>query len=58
MGRQVSLRELFGKRREEDAAWSVHNHHSDGAGTPGYQEGPPPMKNEALEILFRSARGA
>lgn len=28
MGRQVSLRELFGQQREQDAAWSVQNHHS------------------------------
>ncbi|OCK78601.1 PH domain-like protein [Lepidopterella palustris CBS 459.81] len=28
MGRQVSLRELFGKQRERDAGWSVHDHHS------------------------------
>lgn len=28
MGRQLSLRELFGKQREEDSAWSVKAHHS------------------------------
>lgn len=28
MGRQLSLRELFGQQREQDAAWSVHDHHS------------------------------
>lgn len=28
MGRQLSLRELFGQQREQDAAWSVHNHHT------------------------------
>ncbi|KAF2205583.1 PH domain-like protein [Delitschia confertaspora ATCC 74209] len=33
MGRQVSLRELFGQQRESDADWSVHDHHS-AAATP------------------------
>jgi hypothetical protein len=28
MGRQLSLRELFGQVREQDDGWSVHNHHS------------------------------
>ncbi|KAF9694948.1 hypothetical protein EKO04_007159 [Ascochyta lentis] len=28
MGRQLSLRELFGQQRQQDAAFSVHNHHS------------------------------
>ncbi|KAJ4366989.1 hypothetical protein N0V83_007519 [Neocucurbitaria cava] len=28
MGRQLSLRELFGQQREQDAGFSVHNHHS------------------------------
>jgi hypothetical protein len=28
MGRQISLRELFGKQREQDSAWSVHIHNS------------------------------
>ncbi|OCL04695.1 PH domain-like protein [Glonium stellatum] len=28
MGRQLSLRELFGQQRVQDAGWSVHNHHS------------------------------
>jgi Dcp1-like decapping family len=29
MGRQLSLRELFGKQREEDSGFSIHDHHSD-----------------------------
>ena len=28
MGRQLSLRELFGQQRQQDAAFSVHDHHS------------------------------
>jgi hypothetical protein len=28
MGRQLSLRELFGQQREQDAGFSVHNHNS------------------------------
>ena len=28
MGRQLSLRELFGRQRAQDAGWSVQNHHS------------------------------
>ena len=28
MGRQLSLRELFGQQRQQDAGFSVHNHHS------------------------------
>ena len=28
MGRQLSLRELFGQQREQDAGFSVHDHHS------------------------------
>jgi len=28
MGRQLSLRELFGQQRTQDAGWSLHNHHS------------------------------
>ncbi|OCK87112.1 PH domain-like protein, partial [Cenococcum geophilum 1.58] len=27
MGRQLSLRELFGQQRTQDAGWSLHNHH-------------------------------
>ncbi|KAJ9642940.1 hypothetical protein H2199_004462 [Coniosporium tulheliwenetii] len=27
MGRQLSLQELFGQQREQDAGWSVHMHH-------------------------------
>jgi hypothetical protein len=28
MGRQLSLRELFGQQRAQDSGWSVQNHHS------------------------------
>ncbi|KAJ8104745.1 hypothetical protein OPT61_g10595 [Boeremia exigua] len=28
MGRQLSLRELFGQQRQQDAGFSVHDHHS------------------------------
>jgi hypothetical protein len=28
MGRQLSLRELFGQQREQDAGFGVHNHHN------------------------------
>ncbi|KAF2087000.1 PH domain-like protein [Saccharata proteae CBS 121410] len=28
MGRQLSLRELFGQQREQDSGFSIHNHHA------------------------------
>lgn len=42
MGRQLSLRELFGQQREQDAAWSVQNHHSLGTIPSGHVLGATP----------------
>ncbi|KAF2715147.1 PH domain-like protein [Pleomassaria siparia CBS 279.74] len=49
MGRQLSLRELFGQQRVQDAAWSVHNHHSPSPG-PGL------TGNDVLGQLFMKAK--
>lgn len=45
MGRQLSLRQLFGVQREQDADWSVHNHHSK----------PHTPQDDVLGQLFRNA---
>ncbi|KAF2457199.1 hypothetical protein BDY21DRAFT_286470 [Lineolata rhizophorae] len=46
MGRQLSLRELFGQQRELDSGWSIHNHNS-----PARQ---PQFKNTPDTDFFRS----
>jgi hypothetical protein len=57
MGRQISLRQLFGQQREQDAGWSVHDHHSQG-NTPQQQPFPAaqPPPNDHLGQLFSKAR--
>ncbi|KAF1974539.1 PH domain-like protein [Bimuria novae-zelandiae CBS 107.79] len=51
MGRQLSLRELFGQQRTQDAAWSVVNHHNAHAGTPPQNSQP-----DMLAQLFMRAK--
>ncbi|KAF1837904.1 PH domain-like protein [Decorospora gaudefroyi] len=50
MGRQLSLRELFGQQREQDADFSIHNHNS--------HPMPPiaPAHPDVLGQLFRKAK--
>ncbi|KAF2474295.1 PH domain-like protein [Lindgomyces ingoldianus] len=55
MGRQLSLRELFGQQREQDAAWSVHNHHSPGLSS-GFAPTPDPAANKVVTQLFTKAK--
>ncbi|KAF2008808.1 PH domain-like protein [Aaosphaeria arxii CBS 175.79] len=50
MGRQLSLRELFGQQRESDAAWSVHNHHSQAPA-------PQPMSNSGFMPSMNAGGG-
>jgi hypothetical protein len=45
MGRQLSLRQLFGEQREQDAGWSVHSHPSK----------PQTPQNDILGQLFKNA---
>ena len=53
MGRQLSLRDLFGQQRTQDAAWSVINHHNAHAPPqPDLQSGQPDM----LSQLFMKAK--
>lgn len=58
MGRQVSLRELFGQQREQDAGFSVHSHNShpppSQAPQQGYNPGPP--QQDVLGQLFMKAK--
>ena len=56
MGRQLSLRELFGQQREQDAGFSVHSHN--GHPTPSqlqHQQGPP-AQQDVLGQLFMKAK--
>ncbi|KAL5380201.1 hypothetical protein DPSP01_008001 [Paraphaeosphaeria sporulosa] len=57
MGRQLSLRELFGQQRTQDAAWSVVNHHNTQALHQGYQPTPSPHSGQPdmLNQLFMRA---
>lgn len=57
MGRQISLRQLFGQQREQDSGWSVHDHHSHGH-TPQQGPYPParPVQDDVLGQLFSKAR--
>lgn len=52
MGRQLSLRELFGQQREQDAAWSVHDHHSPAV----KQSQTSTLQNDVLGQLFMKAK--
>ncbi|KAJ4302772.1 hypothetical protein N0V90_001663 [Kalmusia sp. IMI 367209] len=60
MGRQVSLRELFGQQRIQDSSWSVHNHHT--AHPEVYHHGfqptpsPQPAQTDVLSQLFLKAK--
>ncbi|PSN71612.1 PH domain-like protein, partial [Corynespora cassiicola Philippines] len=58
MGRQLSLRELFGQQREQDAAWSVHNHHTNQRNDTNFAANPNPMppQNDVLGQLFMKAK--
>ncbi|KAL1608324.1 hypothetical protein SLS60_003264 [Paraconiothyrium brasiliense] len=60
MGRQLSLRELFGQQRTQDSAWSVVNHHNAHAQTlhQGYQPTPSPHlgQPDMLSHLFMKAK--
>ncbi|KAF1998934.1 PH domain-like protein [Amniculicola lignicola CBS 123094] len=59
MGRQVSLRELFGQQRAQDAAWSVHQHNG-GAPMMVPEQGQEPTRQQVqinlLDQMFMSAR--
>lgn len=61
MGRQLSLRELFGQQREQDADFSLHNHHSQPTPhayphvyVPNQSSRPPPQ--DVLSQLFQKAK--
>lgn len=55
MGRQLSLRELFGKQREQDAGFSVHMHQSPPAKPmPQFQTTAPQFGTTADTDFFRS----
>ncbi|KAF1851103.1 PH domain-like protein [Cucurbitaria berberidis CBS 394.84] len=62
MGRQLSLRELFGQQREQDAGFSVHNHHSHPIPHQYPQQGylptqaPGPAQQDVLGQLFMKAK--
>jgi hypothetical protein len=65
MGRQLSLRELFGQQREQDAGFSIHNHNSQPAPNMhqqqqqqqhGYTPGPGPAQSDVLGQLFMKAK--
>jgi hypothetical protein len=48
MGRQLSLRELFGQQREQDAGFSIHSHNS--------QPAQVPAQSDVLGQLFMRAK--
>jgi hypothetical protein len=64
MGRQLSLRELFGQQREQDAGFSVHNHNSHPPPPHMYQHqhaymsppNPGPVQQDVLGQLFMKAK--
>ncbi|KAF2265458.1 PH domain-like protein [Lojkania enalia] len=56
MGRQLSLRELFGQQRQQDAAWSLHNHNSAPNSRSGPGQVPQAAKNDVLDQLFAKAK--
>lgn len=60
MGRQLSLRELFGQQRTQDAAWSVINHHNAQVAPPSQGQHPTsipqPGQPDMLSQLFMKAK--
>ncbi|KAF2653704.1 PH domain-like protein [Lophiostoma macrostomum CBS 122681] len=56
MGRQLSLRELFGQQREQDAAWSVHNHGGQNQGPSQAQHPAAGGGGDMLAQLFLKAK--
>lgn len=58
MGRQLSLRELFGQQREQDAGFSVHDHHSQESPyhQPEYTLNQAPRQQDVLGQLFMKAK--
>jgi hypothetical protein len=57
MGRQISLRQLFGQQREQDSGWSVHDHHSHSTTSQqGPYPPPQPAQDDVLGQLFSEAR--
>ncbi|KAF2854300.1 PH domain-like protein [Plenodomus tracheiphilus IPT5] len=58
MGRQLSLRQLFGQQREQDAGFSVHSHHSHHSQPNPYQQQgyPAPAQPDLLGQLFMKAK--
>lgn len=60
MGRQLSLRELFGQQRTQDSAWSVQNHHTAQPEVmhQHYQpaQAQQPAQNDVLSQLFMKAK--
>lgn len=59
MGRQLSLRELFGQQRAQDSAWSTHNHNNVQQGS--FQQNYQPTLNaqpqqDVLSQLFMKAK--
>jgi hypothetical protein len=65
MGRQISLKDLFGQQRAQDDAWSVRAHHLGPEQQPNYQHmvphqmpaptPPPQPQSDVLGDLFRRA---
>ncbi|RAR01940.1 PH domain-like protein [Stemphylium lycopersici] len=61
MGRQLSLRELFGQQREQDADFSIHNHNSHPMQSMHHQPQayiphPGPAQSDVLGQLFIKAK--
>lgn len=64
MGRQLSLRELFGQQREQDSGYSVHTHngpppqdpHMQQHGYPSMPAAAPPAQQDVLGQLFMKAK--
>jgi len=56
MGRQLSLRELFGQQREHDASFSLHDHHSPGLNSGFSEPKPQGVQNDILSQLFANAK--
>lgn len=58
MGRQLSLRELFGQQREQDAGFGLHNHHSQPTShqQQGFTHNPGPAQQDVLGQLFIKAK--
>jgi hypothetical protein len=60
MGRQLSLRELFGQQREQDAGFSVHSHNyppmPNTEHHQGFMSSPGPAQPDVLGQLFMRAK--